>query len=268
MPQNRDYQTARIKELYLRAEMNGYLTHTAFLSLSEQADLMDSVRLLGQQEDIRIRESEYLLHGGFQNAERCIACFFPSYMTKESFLCEEEQDKGGVLACISVKPANKRFSDDLTHRDYLGAIMNLGLKREVIGDIICSPEYAAVSVLPEAAAVIENELTRVRHTTVVCERIPFSACGIAPELKDIHINIASERADAILGEVYRLSRSASQELIRRGMVSVNGRELTDTGRLLKKEDRVSVSSKGKFIYEGAEKRTKKDRISACVRVYQ
>jgi RNA-binding protein YlmH len=267
MPQYRDDQTGRIRELYLRAGQNDYLTHTGFLSLSEQADLYDSIRYLGQKEGIRIKESEYLLYGGFKDAERCIACFLPSYMTKDSFLAAQDSDEKGLLSCIAVRPVNARFSDELTHRDYLGAIMNLGIERDVTGDIICSSGYAAISVLGSAASIIENELVRVKHTTVTCERISFRDCGISPEFRELRINIASERVDAILGEVYHLSRAGSQELVRTGMVSVNGREITDPGRVLKPKDRVSVRSKGKFIYSGEEKTTKKGRLTAVVTVY-
>ncbi len=267
MPQYKDNQAGRIRELYLRSQQNDYLTHTGFLSLSEQAELADSIRYLGQKEDIRIRESEYLLYGGFKDAERCIACFLPSYITKDSFLTGQESGENGLLSCLVIRPVNARFSDELTHRDYLGAIMNLGMERDVIGDIICSAEYAAVSVLAGIAGVIEKELVRVRHTTVICERINFNECGISPQFREIHINIASERTDAILGEVYHLSRAGSQELIRTGMVSVNGREVTDPGHTLKDKDRVSVRSKGKFIYAGREGTTKKGRITALVTIY-
>ena len=267
MPQYNDDQTGRIRELYLRTQQNDYLTHTAFLSLSEQAQFLDSVRYLGQKEDIRIKESEYILYGGFKDAERCIVCFLPSYITKDSFLSEQDSDESGLLSCLAIRPLNPRFSDELTHRDYLGAIMNLGIERDATGDIICSRGYAAVSVLTGASSVIERELVRVRHTTVSCERINFRDCGITPQFREIRINIASERTDAILGEVYHLSRAGSQELIRTGMVSVNGREATDPGRVLKEKDRVSVRSKGKFIYSGKEGCTKKGRVTAVVTVY-
>ncbi|MCR4658058.1 MAG: RNA-binding protein [Lachnospiraceae bacterium] len=229
---------------------------------------MDTLRALGQKEGIRIRESEYLLFGGFRDAERCIACFLPSYMTKDSFLLKQDAVDNGLLSCLAVRPVNARFSDELTHRDYLGAIMNLGMERDVIGDIICSSEYAAVAVLTSALPVIEKDLVRVRHTTVICERIPFRCCDIEPEFEEVHINIASERADLILGAVFHLSRSASQELIRTGLMSVNGREITDPGKVLKDKDRVSVRSKGKFVYAGQEGTTRKGRISALVSVYR
>ncbi len=268
MPQNKDYQTGRIRELYLKAQNNDYLTHTGFLSLSEQADLMDSFRSLGQKENIRIRDSEYLLYGGFENAERCVVCFLPSYMSGEDFLAEQKGNDNGLLTCLAVRAVNAKFSDELSHRDYLGAIMNLGLEREMIGDIICSADYAAVSVLSGAVSVIEKELVRVRHTTVVCERLSFGECGLSPEFRQISINIASERVDAVLSEVYHLSRSSSREFFRMGLVSVNGREVTDPGRILKEKDRVSVRSRGKFIYDGQEGTTRKGRMSALVTVYK
>ncbi|MBR5337639.1 MAG: RNA-binding protein [Lachnospiraceae bacterium] len=258
--------SGRIRDLYIRSQQNNYVTHTGFLSLSEQAQFSDIIKELGQT-GLIIRDSEYVFYGGFDAAERQIACFLPEYITKEDFTDSLANDENSLITCLTIKPVNAKYSDELTHRDFLGAIMNLGLERDRIGDILCSPEYSALAVLPEAAALIENELTRVKHTTVMCSKIPFNKCDLRPKLKEVHINIASERADAIIGSVFHLSRNSSQELIRSGLVSVNGREVTDAGSSLKPGDRISVRSKGKFIYEGAGGLTRKGRTSATVSLY-
>ena len=268
MPTTDAFFRGHIRDLYLRSQQNNYMTHTGFLSLSEQAEFSDLIKDLGQNEGLVIHESEYLLYGGFDMSERRIACFLPSYMTKEDFLTDQGKSPSGILTCLSVRPVNARFSDDLTHRDHLGALMNLGIERDRIGDIICSPDHTLVSVLTGSAELIENELTRVKHTTVLCSRIPFSACDIEPNFTEIRINIASERADAVIACVFHLSRSSSLGLIKSGLVSVNGREITDAGFTLKAGDRVSVRSKGKFIYEGAGGLTRKGRTSATVNLYK
>ena len=267
MAASNSFFSGHIRDLYLRSQQNNYLTHTGFLSLSEQAELSDVIKDLGQNEGLVIRDSEYVLFGGFDMAERRIACFLPSYLSKEDFLTNQDTSDSALLTCLVIKPVNARFSDQLTHRDHLGALMNLGLERDRIGDIICSEDHAIASVLTVSADLIENELTRVKHTTVTCSRIPFSQCDIRPTLKECHINIASERADAIIGAVFHLSRTLSQDLIKSGMVSVNGREITDSGTFLKAGDRVSVRSRGKFIYEGSGGLTRKGRTSATVSLY-
>ena len=249
---------ARLEDRIRQAADNYMMTAGDFLDMHQRKIAEDYCK--GRKLPVR-----YVFYGGYEDAERCMPVFLPDYMDASETgqqVTDELMDLVRVIRVTAPKGGRS-----LTHRDYLGAIMNLGMEREVIGDIICSAEYAAVSVLAGIAGVIEKELVRVRHTTVICERINFNECGISPQFREIRINIASERTDAILGEVYHLSRAGSQELIRTGMVSVNGREVTDPGHTLKDKDRVSVRSKGKFIYAGREGTTKKGRITALVTIY-
>ena len=105
--------------------------------------------------------------GGYPDAERKIICFLPEYGGNAAQITFP-------ICCVRMKPVNKRFCDNLNHRDFLGAIMNLGLVRDQIGDILvrqeedggCSVSTGYVFCKQDKAALLV-ELTRIKHTTVV-----------------------------------------------------------------------------------------------------
>ena len=110
----------RMSELSKKAFFRGILTFSDFLDLNQQNILHSLCRSL-EDNGVRIR-----LFGGYETAERQMAAFVP-----DAFCCEEEFDyqEDYPISCIKISPLNKKFSDVLTHRDYLGSILNLGLDR-------------------------------------------------------------------------------------------------------------------------------------------
>lgn len=257
----------RIRDLSNRAYQNDYLTHTAFLSASEQAEFYDCLKRMGVSALSKsIDGVHYCLYGGHPDAERCCAFFLPSYMDEDQ-LIQTEALTGEYISCIRVRPANPKFAEALDHRDYLGALMNMGITREQIGDILKNEEEAYIYAAADMASLIAEELTRVKHTSVVCEIIPPAESRAEQAYRELSGSVASERLDAILAMVYRLSRTRAQELIRSEKVYLNGRITTDSGQSLKPGDRVSVRGFGKFLFDGTGARTKKDRVYANVRLF-
>ena len=169
---------------------------------------------------------------------------------------------------MEVRPVNRKFADELTHRDYLGALMNLGLERDRIGDILTDSENAYLFVMKENAELICSELIRIRHTSVVCHPVPASSCTIRPEFEEREGSVSSERLDAILAMVYHLSRGKAQELVEQELVFVDGRTAFSGGYDLKPGSRVSVRGHGKFQYLGAGAQTRKGRFYAKVKIWK
>ncbi|MDO4960555.1 MAG: YlmH/Sll1252 family protein [Eubacteriales bacterium] len=218
----------------------------------------------------------HFLSGGHGEAERAAAFFLPDYMDRE----EAEAER---ICAVKVTPVNARFSDELTHRDYLGALMNLGIERECIGDILIDrgsasdsagspdaghvPAAAYVFVLREMSELIARELTKVRHTNVSCEIVETADISVQPEFEELEVNIASERADAVIAAVYRVSRGKATDVIAAERVFINGVTVTSAGKLLKAGDRVSVRGSGKFIYDGISGSSKKGRLFADIRKF-
>ncbi len=264
---SRSFLAGRIRDLAARAYQNSFVTNTEFLSLSE----LDCFYQILAGEGVpaashRYGGAEFVVYGGFEDAERAMVCFLPEYMDQESFLLAESQQQS-VLFCVHIQPVNSRFADDLTHRDYLGALMNLGIERDQIGDILTGEQEAYVFAAPTASDLMVKELTRIRHTTVKCEIVNPSECSIRPELKEMSGSVASERLDAVLAFVYHLSRSEAQKLIEAQQVFIDGRCAFSGGYDLKSGSRVSVRGHGKFIYDGPSGTTRKGRLFVKVRVF-
>lgn len=251
--EEKDFYIGRIDELADKAYQNEYVTHTDFLSLSEQSDIYEIMQKEGQNYAQGIyKSSAFIMFGGHMDFERAMLFFLPSYLNKEDFL-EQEQYLEAMI-CLEITPVNRKFSDDLGHRDYLGALMNLGITRNQIGDIIFDKKQmlAYVFVCSEMQDLICNEMIRIKHTSVKCRKVSFSECQIVPEFEEIVGSVSSLRLDVILALVYRLSRSQVGELIDSQKVFVNGKEAYSGGYDLKEAAVISVRGYGKFVFEGRE----------------
>ncbi len=257
----------RIRDLAKRAAERNFVTHTDFLSLSELYD----INALCAKEGMftgkdQIDGTDYVVYGAADDPERSVIAFLPEYLDRETFLLQEKEE-GSIISCILIEPSNKRFADELTHRDFLGSLMNLGIERNRIGDIRTDQTKGFVFVMADVAQLICDELCRIKHTTVKCCKVKVSDCDIVPTFKEIEGTVASERLDAILAFVYKLSRSKAQEMVEAENVYVDGKTAFSAGYDLKPGSRVSVRGHGKFIYDGIQKETRKGRILVKVRIY-
>jgi RNA-binding protein YlmH len=188
--------------------------------------------------------------GGYESAERQIAAFIPDALS---------YDWEYPLACLEIRPLNVKFSDTLTHRDYLGAILNLGLERPKIGDILVEEACAYVFCAEGMADFIAGELTRIRHTSVLCKKIPIKEVTYTQKTEVIRGTVASVRLDSVLAVAFRASRSSLVGLIEGGKVFVNGKLIVSNGYNLKEGDLISARGLGKFRYKGMTAQTKKGR---------
>ena len=176
-------------------------------------------------------------------------------------------DEPFPITLISVAPVQKKFSEALSHRDFLGSVIGLGLERKKIGDIIVRLNEAYIFVLNSISEYIIENLRRVKHTDVnvsLCDGIPDT---IAPEFKDVSIIVSSNRLDAIIAKVYNLSRELAIRFISEGRVFVSGIKVDGNAKRLKPGDVVSVRGKGKFIFEGEGGVTRKDKLYINLKMY-
>ncbi len=257
----------RIKDLARRADENNYITHTDFLSQSE----LSAVSELCVKEKLVTGENEIdgtavVIYGGVEEPERAVMCFLPGYLDREEFLLQEKRD-GSIVSCILMEPLNKRFADELSHRDFLGALMNLGIERNRIGDIRTDSTRGFVLVMEEVSDLICDELVRIKHTSVKCRKVPASDCDIVPKFQELEGTVSSERLDAILAFVCKVSRQKAQELVSSEAVFVDGKTAHSPGYDLKEGARVSVRGFGKFIYLGVQRQTQKGRLAVKVKKY-
>ena len=160
-----------------------------------------------------------------------------------------------------------KFSETLTHRDFLGAVMNLGIERDMIGDILVRDNSAYIFVMEKISEIICSEFERVKHTAVKCSIIEELPEGLKPKLSEDHITVTSPRLDAVLSKIYHLSRTEAKSLFDMEKVTVNGRICRNPETMLKENSTVSVKGYGKIEYRGEEYLTKKGKTGLTVRRY-
>lgn len=240
--------TDRFRELSQRAETRNCRTFSEFLSLSEQGILQRAPLA-----------SSFSLVGGYDSAERRIAVF-----TGSDCYYEEEPP----IRCVEMKPLSQKFADALSHRDFLGSLMALGIRRELLGDILIHENVGYLFCLASISDFLIASLTKVRHTDVVCSVVdaPPSATTVLPD--PTRIVVSSERLDALIAAAFKLSRSEAQELFKKEKVFVNGKLIQCDSDSPKSNEIVSVRGLGRFLYEGVSGETKKGRLTASVRIFK
>ncbi|MBR3754762.1 MAG: hypothetical protein IKK49_06625 [Clostridia bacterium] len=239
----------RFEELASRSRNKGIWVFSDFLSTAQQGVLV-SMRL----------PYRFELHGGYEGAERRVACF--GSVDDCGYECTPD------FVCIKIEPVAQKFADELTHRDFFGSVMALGLKREVLGDIIVCGNCGYLFCKEEISGYICENLVSVKRTTVSCTEVA-SLPEISTALPEISETVvASQRLDALVCAVYGFSRSTAKELIEQGRVSVNSVAALRADLIVEEHDTVSVRGSGRFIFEGVLRKTKKDRLRAAVRIYK
>jgi len=176
-----------------------------------------------------------------------------------------EEDFPIDIVCIS--PLAEKFAESLSHRDFLGALMNVGIERDVLGDIIVDEKKAYVFCQNKMTDYIIENLTRVRHTPVLGKKIEKLPEIKSREKKELIIQVASERIDGVVSKVYHLSRGDSATLFTSQKVYLNGRLMENYSHGLKAGDVVSVRGFGRFTYKGSSGLSKKGKINAVVEIY-
>lgn len=242
----------RIAELARKSYEHNIYTYTGFLSMAEQ-DVFH--RMAGE-----LRGTDAVLFGGREDCERQMLRFG----SLDSLGYEEEFP----IVCLSVKPLAEKFADAVTHRDFLGAVMNLGIDRSTVGDILLDGKSAYLFCTDKIAPYLIENLDQVKHTHVKCSMADGIRELPVKEPEEIHFTVASERADGIIAKVYNLSRNTSLLLFRERKIYVNGRLNENNSDALKKGDMVSVRGYGRFIYYGAGYETKKGKWSVSAGVYK
>ena len=148
------------------------------------------------------------------------------------------------------------------HRDYLGAIIKIGLKREKVGDIITCKDGADIIVLKEAEKYIVEGLKQLkRFNKAEFQQVTLNELNVEePKTKILNVIIPSMRLDSILSEALRTSRAKASEIIKEERVFINHELVTKGAKELKNEDIITVRGKGRFKVGNIINTTKKGNI--------
>ncbi len=240
----------RIKELAYQADNRGYTTLTDFLNLNEYNLFVNHIK--------ELPNISYNLWGGYEGADRRRLAFYVA----DDILLEEYN-----ISVIKISPNNAKFADSLSHRDFLGALISLGIDRGKLGDILIKNNTGYLFVDQAIGLYIVDTLTKIKHTNVSCTLTQLEEVDIAPSYQEIRGTISSVRLDSVLALALKSSRSSISELISGGKVFINSRLITQNSTSLKENDIISVRGHGKFIYCGITNQTKKGRLYATILRY-
>lgn len=247
----------RLTELSNLAYQRGIVMYSDFLNLNELNILHTTPKDLFP--------APYKAFGGYAFSERQMAAFLPDAFYL--YASEEEMKEAYPIRIVRIAPLQKKFAEPLSHRDYLGALLNLGIERCKLGDILAEEEQAFVFVSETLAEFVTTELTRVRHTTVMATIEDSADFVYEPKFEEIKGTVASVRLDSLLSLAFNSSRSKLTALIEGGRVYVNGKLITSNGYQVKDDDIVSVRGLGRFAYKGIVSETKKGRYYVSVYKY-
>lgn len=225
-------------------------TFSEFLGLSEQ-DIFHRM-----ERDLQY--ASFKLWGGAENTDRVMVRFG----SPEDLGYDVEYP----IVCIHIKPLMMKFADKLTHRDFLGALMNLGIDRGTLGDIKVGDKEAYLFCKEEMAEYICQNLDQVKHTHVSCKIEKYQVME-EEKPKTMNVQVASLRADAVIAKVYNESRSGVLEWFHQGKVFLNGRLLESNGKPIKEQDVINVRGCGKFTITRLGGETRKGKLYVEVAVY-
>ena len=244
---------AKVLDRAGQAQSRNIPAATDFLSPQQQALALDLLRLAG------IPETGYMSLGGYEGAERNILLFLPDWL---------EAADAGSQSPIRCLRASFREEEKLTHRDFLGSLMGMGIVREKVGDILVGPAGADIMVLDTVAEFLLqswNSAGRARLAVTAIEpwevRVPEAKC------QEVRDTVSSLRLDAVASAGFRMARGKAAELITSGRVQVNWRECTKPDKLLTAGDTVSARGFGKFELTEVGGVTKKGRTSIVLKRY-
>lgn len=198
------------------------------------------------------------LAGGNSYAERKIAIFSPTDIYYSQNI---------PIKLLEIAPINPNFADALSHRDILGAILNLGIVRGKIGDIFLKENKAYVYCIEDISQYIADNIRKIKHTLVKCTINDMEEIDVAPDLKNIRGTVSNIRLDSLIALAFGTSRSSIVTFIESGKVFVNGKLVTSNGYNPKEKDIISVRGKGRFVYEGHMGVTKKGRNTVSINLY-
>ena len=238
----------------------GICIYTDFLNLNEISIFHSMVK--------ELPPIPYSMYGGFEGAERVKICFYGNLESRAVDITgEKEADHSNFpIVCLQIKPTNEKFAQELDHRDYLGAIMNLGTNRNKIGDIVIKGKEAYCYCDNMISEYIIMNLERIRHTNVSVELTKENAT-VEQNYKEVTGSVSSFRLDAMIALAFHTSRSSIIGLIEGEKVYVNSRIVTSNSHVLKEGDIVSVRGFGKFRFLSQGNITKKGRIYANLLIY-
>lgn len=238
----------RIIDLARQAKSKGSPRFTAFLDQRQQAVALYAVHT--------VDDCDAVFFGGEAESDRKVLGISDGFVPLNDEM-------------FPIKVLGLRFPKDqkLSHRDFLGALMGLMIKRELIGDILISEGSGLIYALSPAAPLILTELTQAGRTSVSCTEGKPDDWKYEASFEEVIGTVSSLRLDCVVSHLLNLSRDASDKLIASSKVMNNSRVITDGVKQVSLGDVISIRGYGKYIIDEIGDRNKKGRIRIYCKKY-
>ena len=244
---------AKVLDRAEQTDRRGIPSATDFLSPQQQVLAKELLHQAG------IGEQQYTLLGGYPEAERQLLFFLPDWMDAE------DAEIQSPLRCLR---ASFRAEEQLTHRDFLGSLMGMGVAREKLGDILVGEDSADLIVLDSVAEFLQSSWEsagRAKFRVTAIEpknlHIPAARC------REVRDTVSSLRLDAVMASGFRMARGKAADLIAAGKVQVNWKPCGKADHPLSEGDTVSARGFGKMEVVTVGGLTKKGRIAVTLKQY-
>ena len=244
---------ARVLDKLELARDRGVPSHTGFLSPHERAVVEGLIRAEGWP--------RHLFFGGFADAERTVCAFLPDWLEEEDWLAGQEYNPIRALRCTWT-------GGSLTHRDFLGSILGLGLDREKVGDLLVGDGVCDVLVLEDVADFLLLHLEQAGRVHLKVSSISLEMVSPPPvQVRTIRDTVSSLRLDAVASSGFSISRGKAADLISSGKVQLNHQECLKPDRPVNEGDTLSCRGFGKCVVKEVGGPSKKGRIMIVLERY-
>lgn len=237
----------RVDDAVRLCEKRGAPAYLGFLDEGEQVAVRQHLSRV-------LPDDEWTLYGGYPEAVRRVLAVFPAWLTPQP------EDLPVRAVGFAYRPERA-----ICHRDVLGTLLSLGLRRETVGDILCGSGLSVAFLRAEVCAHVLGQVDRIGGEGV---RLLPDYDGELPALhryRDLRDTVASPRLDAVLAALLGLSRERAAQLIRTGAVEVDHVPAEDGARALSAPCTLSVRGHGRFLVDAFGPPTKKGRLTLAAR---
>ena len=227
--------------------------HTGFLSQAERVSAEALINACGHP--------AHLFFGGYEGAERTVCAFLPDWM-------EEEDWQAGEDCPVRALRCTYPQGSGLTHRDFLGSILGLGISREKVGDLLVGEASCDILVLDELEDYLLLNLESAGRVRLKTVRLGLDQLSIPQvQVKTIRDTVATLRLDAVTASAFSLSRGRAAEAVSAGRVQLNHRECLKPDRPVAQGDVISCRGLGKCVVKEAGGLSKKGRVMVVLERY-
>lgn len=223
------------KNNIFKEQLNTLIKKTNKTKLVNITTFFDLEELKNAVSHLNKQKANYIIYDNNSLFERKIIAILPPNESEYEF---------NEIKCIKITPNKK---DYLTHRDYTGALYNLGININIFGDIIVKDDIGYVFIVGDMIEYLLYNIDKIGNTYVKTEEINYKELNFIKEFDESTITTSSKRVDIVLAHLYKLSRGIVDKKISKKDLFINSVQITSKTKEVKENDIISFRGYGKFI---------------------